>query len=288
MVTESRAATGATTSAPVAVSWRNSGKGVDLWWRQAVVLAVVIALYIAFREEWIPIRMPYQLRWEFVLRKRELFTNGLVEALRISLISLAIGSVIGLFCAFLRSSGNRLLAALVTTYVELLRNVPLLLVIFIFYYGLPQAFPIGSAGREAVLTLLPTPESTFIVSLTVYAGAFLTEIFSAGVLSVSRRYLDAGRSLGLGQWTLARYITLPIMLRTVLPSLSNTFISLFKDTGIAFFIGVNELAMAANKINTDFFRPLEGWLAAGLLYLITSWLMAAGLRFAESRIKWSV
>jgi ABC-type amino acid transport system permease subunit len=83
-------------------------------------------------------------------------------------------------------------------------------------------------------------------------------------------------------------VTAPIMFRTVLPSLSNTFISLFKDTGIAFFIGVRELSFAANKINTDFFRPIEGWVAAGVLYLGTAWLIAIVLRFLESRIKWSV
>src|SRR5439155_20367451 len=98
-------------------------------------------------------------------------------------------------------------------------------------------------------------------------------------------YLDAGRALGLRKFALARYVTSPIMFRTVLPSLSNTFISLFKDTGIAFFIGVRELGFAANKINTDYFRPIEGWAAAGLLYLIPAWILALSLRFAESRIR---
>jgi polar amino acid transport system permease protein len=119
-------------------------------------------------------------------------------------------------------------------------------------------------------------------------GGLLTEIFGAGLLSVGRRYLDAGRSLGLRRFALARYVTAPIMFRTVLPSLSNTFISLFKDTGIAFFIGVRELSFAANKINTDFFRPIESWLAAGALYLVTAFVLAFVLRFLESRIRWSV
>ena len=107
-------------------------------------------------------------------------------------------------------------------------------------------------------------------------------------MSVSRRYLDAGRSLGLGRFALARFVVAPIMFRTVLPSLSNTFISLFKDTGVAFFIGSRDLSFAANKVNTDFFRPIEGWAAAGALYLLTAWGIAICLRFAERRIKWSV
>lgn len=236
---------------------------------------------------WSP-RLPYQLRWNYVFDNKEWFLDGLFLALRISLISLAIGCLIGLIAAFARSSGNRILAAIVTAYVELIRNVPLLLLVFIFHYGLPQAFPRGSAGRNAVLNILPTPERTFSVALAIYAGAYLTEIFSAGILSVSRRYLDAGRSLGLSRFALARHVTAPIMFRTVLPSLSNTFISLFKDTGVAFFIGVRELSFAANRVNTEFFRPIEGWVAAGLLYLITAWLLAITLRFLERRIRWSV
>ena len=236
----------------------------------------------------IDIRLPYQLRWEYVTERREWFIDGLVLALWMAAVSLAIGCVIGLLCAFARSSGNRVATIVVTCYVELIRNVPLLLIVFILFYGLPQAFPRRSDEQELILTVLPTPERTFIVSLSIYAGAYLTEIFSSGILSVSRTYLDAGRSLGLRRFSLARYVTAPIMFRTVLPSLSNTFISLFKDTGVAFFIGVREVSFAANKVNTDFFRPIEGWVAAGVLYLGTAWLIATVLRFLESRIRWSV
>jgi len=230
----------------------------------------------------------YQLRWEYVFDRKDLFIDGLVLALWMSFVGLAIGSAIGLVCAFARSSGNRILHIIVTAYVEFIRNIPLLLLLFIFYFGLPQAWPRGSAERDFILRVLPTPERTFVVALSFYAGAYLTEIFSSGILSVSKRYLEAGKSIGLTRMQLARHVTAPIMFRTVLPSLSNTFISLFKDTGIAFFIGVRELSFAANKINTDFFRPIEGWVSAGVLYLLTAWLIALVLRFLEGRIKWSV
>ena len=230
----------------------------------------------------------YQLRWEYVFDRKDLFIDGLVLALRLSFVALAIGSVIGLVCAFARSSGNRILQIIVTAYVEFIRNIPLLLLLFIFYFGLPQAYPDGSPERDFILWTLPTSERTFFVALSFYAGAYLTEIFGSGILSVSKRYLDAGKSLGLTRLQLERHVTGPIMFRTVLPSLSNTFISLFKDSGIAFFIGVRELSFAANKINTDFFRPIEGWVVAGVLYLSTAWLIALVLRFLEGRIKWSV
>jgi His/Glu/Gln/Arg/opine family amino acid ABC transporter permease subunit len=234
------------------------------------------------------LRLPYQLRWEYVTNNRAWFIDGLGLGLEMAFFSLVIGSAIGLFCAFARASGNPIAKVLVTAYVELIRNVPLLLLVLVFYFGLPQAFPRRSFEQKWILKLLPTPERTFMVAFAIYAGAYLTEIFGAGILSVSKRYLDAGRSLGLRRFALARHVTAPIMFRTVLPSLSNTFISLFKDTGIAFYIGVAELSFAANKVSTEFFRPIEGWAAAGALYLIVSYALALALRFAERRIRWSV
>jgi polar amino acid transport system permease protein len=229
----------------------------------------------------------YDLRWEYVTNNLDLFLNGLKLSLQLAVFGLGIGSVIGLVLAFLRAGGNRVIGALITAYVEILRNIPLLLLVFFLYYGAPRIFPRGSTGQEWVLKLLPDAERTFTVALAIYAGAYLTEIFSAGILSVSRRYLDAGRSLGLTRVQVALSVTRPIMFRTVLPSLSNTLIGLFKDTAIAFPIGVRELSFAAHKISTDYFRVIEAWTAAGLLYLVTSYLLAVLLRFAERQYKWS-
>lgn len=236
----------------------------------------------------IGIRLPYQLRWEYVFNNFDWFTEGLRVALWMAAVALIIGSIIGLVCAFLRSTGNPILSILVTGYVELVRNIPLLLIVFVFYFGLPQAFPRRSDEQKFILELLPTPERTFAVALTIYAGAYLTEIFGSGILSVNKRYLEAGKSIGLSRLQVARHVTTPIMFRTVLPSLATTFISLFKDTGAAFFIGVRELSFAANKVNTDFFRPIEGWLIAGAMYFATAWILALTFRFLEGRIKWSV
>lgn len=205
-----------------------------------------------------------------------------------AVLGLAIGTLIGLIMAFVRSYGPAPVRFLVTAYVEIIRNVPLLLIVFLLYFGLPQAFPRGSDERELVLRILPTGERTFIIALAIYAGAYLTEIFTAGILSVAKRYLEAGRSIGLTRFGLARYVTMPIMLRAVLPSLSNTFISLFKDTSIAVAIAVPELTWAARKISTDYFRVIEAWVAAGLLYLVTCYAIAFALRFLERRIKWTV
>lgn len=227
----------------------------------------------------------YTLRWEFITNNWQLFAHGLMLGLWIAVVSLAVGAVIGLLCAFARASNRAVLTIPVRIYVELIRNLPLLLIVFLLYFGLPQLFAVGSRGHSIVLDLLPTAERTFIVALSIYSGAYLTEIFYAGLLSVSTRYLDAGRSLGLRRLGLARWVTIPIMTRTVLPSLSNTFISLFKDTSIAVSIAVPELTFAARKISTDYFRVIEAWTAAAVLYLIVSWSLAASMRFIERRVR---
>ena len=228
----------------------------------------------------------YDFYWDVVFARRDEFVQGLWLALQLAFFGLAIGSAIGLLAAFARTSGRRILRVPATIYVEFIRGVPLLLLIFIFYFGLPifayQTFRPAIADR-----LVLDGETSAVVALAIYAGSYLAEVFRAGILAVSGRYLDAGRSIGLTGWGVARYITLPIMFRSVLPSLSNTFISLFKDTSLAFAISVHELTFVARKLNTDTFRTLEAWTAAGALYLITSYLLALVMRLAERRIRWS-
>ena len=135
-------------------------------------------------------------------------------------------------------------------------------------FWFPQIFPRGSTGREWILRLLPDAETTFIVALSIYAGAYLTEIFYAGIfgrladdiwMRVSRSgSVDSNRPL----YHDANHGP------DGAPSLSNNFISLFKDTSIAVAIAVPELTWAARKISTDYFRVIEAWLTAGALYLI--------------------
>jgi polar amino acid transport system permease protein len=131
-------------------------------------------------------------------------------------------------------------------------------------------------------------ENTTIVALAIYGGAYLAEVFRAGILGVGRAFIEAGRSLGLSGLQIARYVTLPIMVRTVLPSLGNTFISLFKDTSLAMAIAVPELTFVTRKFVTDTFQFIQAWTVAGVLYLVTTYAIATLLRFVERRIRWTV
>jgi polar amino acid transport system permease protein len=229
----------------------------------------------------------YHLNWDVIWRNREAFLNGLALGLKLALIGLAIGCVIGLLVAFARTSRFRWLSAVAAAYVEFIRNIPLLLILFFLYFGLPM-WSMSSLPRGLAKFLVWDGEQTTIIGLAIYGGAYLAEVFRAGILSVGRSYIEAGRSLGLSGGQISRYVTLPIMLRVVLPSLGNTFISLFKDTSLAMAIAVPELTFVTRKLVTDTFQYIQAWTTAAVLYLVTTYAIAAVLRFLERRIRWTV
>lgn len=229
----------------------------------------------------------FGLNWDVIWRNRDEFLGGLALGLKLAVIGLAIACAIGLLVAFARTSRLRWLSRLAAGYVEFIRNIPLLLILFFLYFGLPM-WAYSAVPRDVADLLVMDGENTTIVGLAIYGGAYLAEVFRAGILSVSRSFVEAGRSLGLSGVQIVRYVTVPIMFRTVLPSLSNTFISLFKDTSLAMAIAVPELTFVTRKVVTDTFQYIQAWTTAGVLYLVTTYAIAALLRFLERRIRWTV
>lgn len=125
--------------------------------------------------------------------------------------------------------------------------------------------------------------SSFITALSLYSGAYLTEVFRAGLIAVPRGLGEAGKAIGLTRLQIALWVVSPVMVRNVLPALGSTFISLFKDTSIAAAIAVPELTFQARKINVESFRIIETWTVASGLYIATCFTMAALLRGLERR-----
>ncbi len=159
-----------------------------------------------------------------------------------------------------------------TGYVELVRNIPLLLIIYFVYFGLPL---LGVSLFDNLWS--------FVLSLALYSGAYLTEIFRAGIEAVARGQTEAARAIGMTRLQVVRHVTLPLMFRVALPSLGNTFISLFKDTSVASAIAVPELTYGAIRINVNTWRVIEVYLVVGLLYLTACYAIAGSLRRVERR-----
>lgn len=216
--------------------------------------------------------MGYTLNFDAVWRNFDLLLSGLGLGLLLALVSISIGCLIGLVAAFGMLSRLRFLRIVSTCYVTAIRNTPLLVLIFFSYFALPQ------------LGLRLGKIESFVVTFSLYAGAYLTEVFRSGLISQPRGLTEAGLAIGLTQTQIKRYITIPIMFRSVLPALSNNFISLFKDTSLAAAIAVPELTFEARKINVETFRVVETWLVASLMYVLACYLIAHILRYFERRL----
>ena len=214
--------------------------------------------------------MQYHLNFNFIWRYSEKLWSGLLLSIELALVSILIGCLIGFALTVACNGGGRLTRWLVAAYVEFIRNVPLLLLVYLVFYGIPSAGGFAFGATES-----------FVVTLSLYAGAHLVEVFRAGLDAVPRGVVDAGKAIGLTPFQRLVHVRFPLMLRIVLPALSNAFISLFKDTSLASVIAVPELTYGANWIKTNTFRAVEVWIVTAPMYLITGWLILAALRGLE-------
>jgi polar amino acid transport system permease protein len=214
----------------------------------------------------------YHLNFYFVWKYFPRLEWGLLLSLELAIAGIAIGIAIGLPLALLMNARGRLLRGVITAYVEFIRNTPLLLLVYLVFYGVPS---IGGFAYDAT--------TSFVLTIGFYAGAYLVEVFRAGLAAIPKGLLDAGRAIGLTPLQQVIYVTLPTMFRIVLPSLSNAFISLFKDTSLASVIAVPELQYGANWIYTNTFRIVEVYAVVTPMYLATGYLLLFGLRLLERR-----
>lgn len=216
--------------------------------------------------------MNYSFNFDPVWRNFDLLLQGLAMGLYLAAVSIAIGVIVGVFVAFGLLSKNRIIASFSKFYVISIRNVPVLLVIFFVFFALPQ---MGIRFNKIY---------SFVIALSLYGGAVMAEVFRGGLLAVPKGLAEAGLAIGLRPLQIKCYIIMPVMLRNVLPSLGNSFISLFKDTSLAAAIAVPELTYYARKINVESFRVIETWVVTSLLYVATTFVIASFLRLAEWRL----
>ncbi len=216
--------------------------------------------------------MGYTLNFAAVWRNFDFLLSGLALSLGLAVVSIVIGALIGLVLAFALTSKNRIAVMPAQVYVTIIRNLPILVLVLFVFFALPQ------------LGFRLDKVRSFVLVLSVYSGAYLAEVFRAGLLSIPKGLTEAGLSIGLTSMQIRGSIIAPLMLRNVLPSLSSTIISLFKDTSLAAAIAVPELTFAARKINVESFRVIETWLVTSALYVATCFLIAALMRFVERRL----
>ncbi|CAG2132937.1 Inner membrane amino-acid ABC transporter permease protein YecS [compost metagenome] len=187
--------------------------------------------------------------------------QGALLTLKFAVLSMAFGLVIGIVVALMGISHAPILKAVARVYVSIMRGTPLLVQIFVVYYGLP------SVG----IALEPTPAGVLTLSLNV--GAYLSESMRGAILGIARGQWMAAYSLGLTPIQTLRYIVGPQALRLAVPSLSNSLISLIKDTSLVSVITVTELLRTAQEIIAATYQPLPLYLAVAVIY----WILSTGL-----------
>ena len=210
--------------------------------------------------------------WSVIWDYRGDLWHGFTHTLKAGVLGIVLAYIVGLVLGAVRAHRIPLFNQLAVTYVELIRNTPILVQIFFIYYGLP---------------VLGIHLETFTVawlSITIWGGAFMTENFRAGYEAVPARLREAGYALGFTPLKAFLNVTLPIGGRIALPSTINSAISVLKNTSLLLIIGYPELTYVANSIQSNTFRVFEMFTALAVAYLVIVWSLSALIRFLEARL----
>lgn len=186
---------------------------------------------------------------------------GAWTTLSLSLAATFFGFLLGVFCALANTGRTRWLARVSGVYIEVIRNTPLLVQVFIVYFGL------ASMGLQVGAFTAAT------VALVVNVGAYTSEIVRAGIESIPKSQLEAAECMGLSRWQTLRHVVLPPAIERVYPALSSQYVLLMLASSICSQISAEELTAVANRIQSDTFRSVETYLIVAAAYLVMSLVM---------------
>ncbi len=228
------------------------------------VVALVAAIYTA-------ISRVYPFNWSTVLRYHILFFKGMLVTLKVSVISMAISFVLGLIFAIFRKSGAEFLEDLGAIYVWFFRNTPLLVIILLTYYGIGTIFQLDRFWAS-------------VLALSLFEGAYMTEIIRSGIEAVDKGEIEAARSLGMSEFQVFTTVVFPQAIRISLPPMIGQMVSLVKDSSLASVIALGELTMMGRQVGTRTLASFESYIIVAFLYItITSVISLTG-RFLERRL----
>ena len=228
-------------------------------------------------------------------------SKGVTITIYVSVIAYAGALLVGLIIGMMRISHRRALQEIASFYVEIIRGLPMLVILYyIAFVGAPFLVQtinwIGEilvntrllAGLGNALVELTVRDLNFtvraILALTIGYGAFVSEIFRAGIQSISPGQMEAARSLGMTYWQAMRFVILPQAVRNVLPPLGNEFIAIVKDSSLVSVLGVQDITQLGKVYSASTFRFFETYNVVGFLYLVMTIGLALAVRFTEKRM----
>ena len=201
-----------------------------------------------------------------------LLLAGAGVTIEITAIAVGLGFIFGLITSVCRLSGVKVLQVMAFCYVNIIRGTPMLVQIFLIYFALPMV--IGERINPFVAA---------VAACSINSGAYVSEIFRAGIQSVDKGQMEAGRSLGLSWMQTMRYVILPQAFKHVIPPLGNEFISMTKETSLVSVIGFEELTRRGQLIIAKTYGSFEIWLTVAAIYLVMTLTIARLVSYLERR-----
>jgi polar amino acid transport system permease protein len=198
--------------------------------------------------------------------------QGLLMTIRITAISLVLAFIFGLTSALMRLSGSLLARAIARGYLEIIRNTPLLVQLFFIYFVLSPVLDISGF-------------SSAVLALSLFEGAYASEIIRAGIVSIHREQWEAAFSIGLNRYQTYRFIILPQAFRRILPPLTSQAVSLIKDSALVSTIAIYDLTMRGQTIIAETFLVFEIWFTVAAIYLTINLILSATVFYMEKRLR---
>lgn len=226
--------------------------------------------------------MNYDWDWEYAWRILPDLLGGLWVTVQATFFGIILAMVLGLFFAILRRSDIRAISWPTAAVVEFIRSTPLLVQLFLIYYGSGQFRPF--LQDLGVWFLFRDAWFCAILALTLNTGAYTSEIIRGGIESVPHGQIEAGRAVGMSRTQLFRRITFPVAMRQALPAYGNEVILMVKASSLASTITILEITGIAKTIIAQTFRPVEVFVVAGALYLCINFVASQAIAYAERRL----
>jgi polar amino acid transport system permease protein len=245
---------------------------LDAWWWLVVAVVAVILLLIIIKPD------PF---WNLV----QFVSDGLVITIILTVVSFVFILVVGMLGGLARIAHNRIIRFIATLYVEIFRGIPLLVQLIWWYFAAPVV--IQSLGELINFAPLANYHSNAILlailGLVFCYGAYMSEIFRAGIQSIPAGQMEAARSQGMTYLQAMRYVVLPQAIRIIIPPVSNEFIMLIKDTSLVSAVAVADLTRRGREFMAAHFNPIETWSMIALLYLVLTLFFTRVMDWLEKR-----
>lgn len=212
------------------------------------------------------------------------FLEGTVVTIVLSLTTVLLGSLIGLFVVMLKMSDSKFLKSIANGYTNVIRGTPMLLQLFLWLYGFPMiglsfsglSFLGGAYGSREFITA--------VVALAINSGAYVSEILRGGLESVDKGQTEAGRALGLSRRETMFSIVIPQAVRTVLPGLGNEFVTMIKESSIVSTVGVFDVMYTSNIVQASTYSIFEPLIIVGVIYFVLTYTLSNLMRRLEKRL----